>query len=228
VRDRATPLRGHAADAAGLSLKRGTAAADLVDMRSSPSRSSLALWALVGAAAVLCVFGAVLAAGVLRAGEPEARLPSGPFGTSQDIPVSFGAFAVERVSKLDGLTGKDLAGAVHGISGLVEAGKVKVQANVNLTNLTQQPVAYSPAQFELLVGSEDARPRRLAGATIRQGELQPSASIDAELSFVAPAGGKRLWLRFRDPGQARPVLVDLGKTGKRTDPAVFDRFFDHH
>ena len=197
-------------------------------MRPSPSRSTLALWALVGATAVLSVLGAVLAAGVLRAGEPEAKLPSGPFGTAQDIPVSFGAFAVERVQKLDGLTGKDLAGAVHGISGLVKAGKVKVQANVNLTNLTQQPVAYSPAQFDLLVGSEDAKPRRLSGATIRAGELQPSASIDAELSFVAPAGGKRLWLRFRDPGQERPVLVELGKTGKRTDPAAFDRFFDHH
>jgi hypothetical protein len=197
-------------------------------MRPSPSPSVLALWAVVGATAALAVVGVVLALGVLRAGEPQAGLPAGPFGTAQDIPVSFGAFAVERVSKLDGLTGKQLAGAVHGISGLVKAGRVKVQANVNLTNLTQEPVAYSPAQFELLVGSRDAEPRRLAGATIRPGELQPSASIDAELSFVAPAGGKRLWLRFRDPGQRRPVLVDLGQTGKRTDPAAFDRFFDHH
>jgi hypothetical protein len=211
-----------------LSLKRKAANADLPHMRPSPSRSALALWALVGAAAALAIVGAVLAAGVLRTGEPQDKLPSGPFGTAQDIPVSFGAFAVERVQKLDGLTGKDLAGAVHGVSGLVKAGQVKVQANVNLTNLTQAPVAYSPAQFDLLVGSKDAKPRRLAGATIRPGELQPSASIDAELSFVAPAGGQRLWLRFRDPGQERPVLVELGKTGKRTDPAVFERFFDHH
>jgi hypothetical protein len=197
-------------------------------MRSSTSRSTTpALWALVVAAAALCLAGAVLAVGVVRSSDSAPELPKGPFGTSQDIPVSFGAFAVERVSKLDGLSGKDLAGAVHGISGLVKAGKVKVQANVNLTNLTQKPVAYAPTQFDLLVGSKDATPKRLTGATIRAGELQPSASIDAELSFVAPAGGKRLWLRFRDPGQQHPVLVDLGKTGAKTDPAAFDRFFQH-
>jgi hypothetical protein len=196
-------------------------------MRSSPSRFPLALWAIVGASSMLAILGAVLAVGVMRTDDSPGTLPKGPFGTAQDIPVSFGAFAVERVQKLDGLTGKDLAGAVHGISGLVKAGKVKVQANVNLTNLTQQPVAYAPTQFELLVGSKDATPRQLTGATIRAGELQPSASIDAELSFVAPAGGKRLWLRFRDPGQERPVLVDLGKTGAKTDPAAFDRFFQH-
>ncbi len=181
----------------------------------------IASFALAGA-------GAVIAANMIAAGEPAApgpKLLPGPFGTAQDIPTSFGVVAVEHAEKINGTTSKSLGGNTHGIAGFVAPNKVQVQTSITLTNLLDKPVAYDPRQFRLLVGS-DRKPVRSVKTNILPGTLQPDASIDGRLIFVAPRTGSKLWIEFADPGRAKPVLIDLGRTGK-TPADAFDGF-QHH
>ncbi|MEA2184936.1 MAG: hypothetical protein QOF69_4121 [Solirubrobacteraceae bacterium] len=187
--------------------------------------------ALVALTVVLALAGGLFATSILRTGSASTSnaLPKGPWGTSQDIPVSFGALAVEHASKVKGLTAKDLAGAVHGIGSLVPAGQTQVNVDVNMTNLLPDPIAYDPEQFTLHIGSPTGKAVLVTKSSLRVGKLQPSASIDGELAFVIPASKKKLWLSFKDPGQSRPVVVDLGNNAqaKKTPQSAFDHFFHH-
>jgi len=180
-------------------------------------RGVLALWGFVGAIAALATVGAVLAVLLLTGGSSDhgARaLPTGPFGVGDDIPTSFGAVSVGHAEKINGLANKDLAGAAHGIAGKVEPNQVGVQAQISITNLLDRPLAYTPTQFSLISrkGGKSVRAGEVR-ASIRPGRLQPDASIDARLSFVAPRNGSDLWIQFDDPGRDKPVLIDLGRTG---------------
>jgi hypothetical protein len=193
-----------------------------------PRAWSVALAALLLATLALAVAGAVIAANIVATGVPAAPAPKplpGPFGTAQDIPTSFGVVAVEHAEKINGTTAKELGGNTHGISGFVAPNKVQVQASVTLTNLLDKPVGYDPRQFRLLVGSK-RKPVRSVKSNMRPGTLQPDASIDGRLIFVAPRTGSELWIEFSDPGRAEPLLIDLGRTG-RTPPDAFDGF-QHH
>lgn len=193
------------------------------------ARRSAQLAGFLAAAVALVAAGAVLAAGVVSRGapaDPVVALPPGPFGTAQDIPASFGVVAVEHVEKINGLGARALAGATHGISGYVAPNKVQVQASVTLTNLLDHPVSYDPRQFRLLVGKQ-RKPVEEVQSHLRPGTLQPDASIDSQLKFVVPRDGSRLWIEFSDPGRAKPILIDLGRTG--TTPAgAFDGFHRGH
>jgi hypothetical protein len=194
-----------------------------------PRAWNLVVVAVVFGTLALAVAGAVLAAGIIATGETHTTLtPSilkGPFGTAQDIPTSFGVVAVEHAEKINGTTAKQLGGNTHGIAGFVAPNKVQVQASVTLTNLLDEPIAYDPRQFRLLVG-KDRKPVKSVKSNMRPGTLQPDASIDGRLIFVAPRTGSRLWIEFTDPGRAKPLLIDLGRTGK-TPPNAFDGF-QHH
>ena len=190
---------------------------------SRPPR--IGLLALILAVAALSAAGMALAASLVSNGAPRAAapsLPAGPFGTAEDIPTSFGYVAVEYAEKLNGLTAKDLAGAVHGIKGYVPPNKVQVQASATVTNLTDQPVSYSPAQFELVAAKDveaaatARRGRAPVSTSVKGGRLQPDAAVDARLSFVAPRNDKRLFIRFTDPGRAKPVVIDLKRSTGRT------------
>lgn len=177
---------------------------------------------------VLALAGAAIASRIVAGGEqaaPAPRLPAGPFGTAQDIPTSFGVVAVEHAEKIAGSTARQLGGNTHGISGFVPPNKVQVQASVTLTNLLERPVAYDPRQFRLLVGKQ-RKPVASVKSNLRPGTLQPDASIDGRVIFVAPRSGSKLWVEFDDPGRARPILIDLGRTGK-TPPNAFDGFNKH-
>jgi hypothetical protein len=181
-------------------------------------------------AAALIMLGGYLGVRVLSDGapkEPVIALPKGPFGTSQDIPASFGVVAVEHVDKLNGLSAKDVAGATHGISGFVAPDKVQVDASVTLTNLLDHPIAYDPRQFRLLVGAKKT-PIAEVRSSVRPGTLQPDASIDSQLRFIAPRNGSKLWIEFRDPGRAKPILVDLGRTGVTPKGAFAGFHAGHH
>jgi hypothetical protein len=191
-------------------------------------RTALLIGYIAGAVALMFV-GAYLAVGVVSRGAPQdpvGALPPGPFGTAQDIPASFGVVAVEHVEKTNGLTAKDLSGATHGISGFVAPDKVQVQASVTLTNLLDHPIAYDPRQFRLVVGKQ-RKPIDEVRSNLRPGTLQPDASIDSQLKFVAPRNGSKLWIEFSDPGRAKPILIDLGRTGK-TPAGAFDGFHRGH
>jgi hypothetical protein len=196
----------------------------------APPRPARALAGIVAlAAAALAVAGVVLAIGIVRTGAPQPTplaLPPGPFGTAQDIPTSFGVVAVEHAEKLAGPTAKALSGVTHGVGNLVPPNRVQVQASVTLTNLLEHPVAYSPTQFRLLVGPK-RRPVRTLRSNLRPGTLQPDASIDGRLVFVVPRNGAALWVEYTDPGRAKPILIDLGRTG-RTPPGALDRYRAHN
>lgn len=195
---------------------------------AAPRRTAL-LVGYLAAAAMLVLAGGYLTAGIVSRGAPQdpvIALPQGPFGTAQDIPASFGVVAVEHVEKLDGLGAKALGGVTHGISGFVAPGKVQVQASVTLTNLLDHPIAYDPRQFRLLVGAK-RKPIDEVRSNLRPGTLQPDASIDSQLKFIAPRDGSKLWIEFSDPGRSKPILIDLGRTGK-TPAGAFDGFHRGH
>src|SRR3954452_2224236 len=209
------------------------------------------LVALVLSVVALCVGGIAISVGLIEKGTPQPTVPTltGPFGTSQDIPTSFGAVAIDNVEKVNGLTAKSLAGVTHGIANYVPPNKVQVQASVTLTNLlNEQPVAYSPTQFRLLIGKR-RKPVKDVRASFRPGTLQPNASISGQVKFIAPRTGSRLWVgvphpeaahpeslaprtaarrgfESPDPKRAKPMLIDLGRTGKTPDNA-FDGFHKH-
>ena len=184
----------------------------------------------VAVAAALILVGGYLGLGVVSDGAPKdpvIALPKGPFGTSQDIPASFGVVAVEHVEKLNGLSAKDVAGATHGISGFVAPNKVQVDASVTLTNLLDHPIKYDPRQFRLLVGAKKTPIDELQ-SSLRPGTLQRDASIDSQLRFIAPRDGSKLWIQFSDPGRAKPILVDLGRTGVTPKGAFAGFHAGHH
>jgi hypothetical protein len=194
--------------------------------RARDSRRPLVAVVLVALA--LVAFGAFVAVGVVRSGAADERvgLPLGPFGISQDIPTSFGALGIESVQKINAVTPKQLSSSNHGIAHLIRPGEVRVQTSVTFTNLLDKPVAYSPSQFRLIAGGK-GKPRAPFSSSIGAGTLQPSASIDAVISFVVPANGKKLQMAFYDRGRKAPVLIDLGRVGKTTPDSAFDRFHKH-
>jgi hypothetical protein len=183
---------------------------------------------LVLSIVALAAGGITIAVGLVQRGAPTVEVPKleGPFGVSQDIPTSFGAVAIDNVEKVNGLTSKSLSGMTHGISNYVPPNKVQVQASVTLTNLLGRTHDYSPTQFRLLVGQK-RKPVKEVRASFRPGTLQPDASISGQLKFVAPRNGSKLWIEFDDPKLAKPILVDLGKTG-RTPKGAFDGFHKKH
>jgi hypothetical protein len=187
----------------------------------------LPLAALVLSVVALAAGGIFISVGLIERGTPQPDIPAlkGPFGVSQDIPTSFGAVAIDNVEKVNGLTAKALAGVTHGISNYVPPNKVQVQASVTLTNLLSQTVDYSPTQFRLLIGRK-RKPVKEVRASFKPGTLQPDASISGQLKFIAPRTGSQLWIEFTDPKRSKPMLIDLGKTGKTPDNA-FDGFHKH-
>lgn len=134
---------------------------------------------------------------------PSPSPESGTFGQSQDVPTTFGAVAIDAVTRVPG----------------GERSR-PMQAFVTITNLLDHPVRYAPRQFRLLAG--DARtPVGSLRVGFARGTLQPDASFSGELRFRAPRDGGRLWIEFSDRG--KPILIDLTRTGGRTPDSAFKR-----
>ena len=205
----------------------GHSATGSAALRRGPAVNRTPLIALVLSIVALAVGGIVISVGLIERGAPQPKVPAlkGPFGVSQDIPTSFGVVAVEAVEKLNGLSPKKLAGMTH-FPSYVKPNQTQVQASVTLTNLLDRPVAYSPTQFRLLVG-ERKKPVHDLRASFTPGTLQPDANISGQLKFVAPRNGEKLWVQFTDPKLPKPILVDLGKTG-RTPADAFAGFHAGH
>jgi hypothetical protein len=183
--------------------------------------------ALVLSIVALAGGGIAISVGLIERGAPAPTIPTlkGPFGVSQKIPTSFGAVAIDDVEKINGLTARQLSGVTHGISNYVPPNKVQVQASVTLTNLLGRTVDYTPTQFRLLVGAK-RKPVDDVRASFTPGTLQPSASISGQLRFIAPRTGSKLAIQYTDPKLGKPILVDLGRTG-RTPANAFDGYHRH-
>ena len=207
---------------------------------SSPAAvRTVALAAPLACAIVLVGLGAIQAAQVLTGG-PAHRLGLSPanqdafglarpihglYAVGQAVPTSFGVVAVQYADKIAGLTAKDLAGVTHGIQNLIRPDQVQVQVAVELTNLRPHPVAYAPAQFHL-VSTGSSTPLAVFATSLQPNALQPAASIDGTLTFVAPRNGAKLVLEFRDPGRAQPLRIDLGRIDRT--PANAFAGYHHH
>jgi hypothetical protein len=162
----------------------------------------LPIIALLLSVAALGAGGVAILVGLIEHREPRPAMPSlkGPFGVGQRIPTTFGAVSVDLIEKLSRPN--------------------RVRASVTLSNFLNTGVGYAPTQFSLLVG-RDGKPAA-ARTGLRPGTLAPDASIRGRLEFTVPRTGARLWLRFTDPQLAKPILVDLGTTG-RTPASRFPR-----
>jgi len=195
--------------------------------------------AIAAAGVALAVTGGMLALGMVRTGNDAQALqrdasvaPRGPAAIGQDVRTSFGVVAVESMTETAGPTAKALAGVTHGIQSLVTPDQLQVLTTVTITNTTRSVIRYTPAQF-LLYATRGAkpgpgdRPIHLARASVPPGALQPSASIDVTITYVAPRNGSRLWVSFRDRRKSGPVLIDLGRTD-RTPSGALDQYHAHH
>jgi hypothetical protein len=161
-------------------------------------------------ALVLALAGAALSARLLTAGTAGAVHQHGAAGS---VPASFGSLAVAEVRTLPGLTAKALAGVTHYPSYLPPT-SMRVQVTVVLANALGRPVPYAPEQFRLWAGLR--RTTRASGGSTPATALQPRASLEAQLEFVVPRGGSRLWLEYGDPGRPRATVIDLGRARERT------------
>jgi hypothetical protein len=200
---------------------------------------TIALVAPLAFAIVLAGLGAVQAAQVLTGGPAHqlalspanqdafglARPIHGLYAVGQSVPTGFGVVAVESATKIAGLTAKDLSGATHGIQNLIRPDQVQVQLAVELTNLRNHPVAYTPDQFRL-VSSTSSTPLPVFSTNLHPNMLQPEASIDGTLAFVAPRNGAKLLLEFRDKSRTRPIRIDLGRIDRT--PANALAGYHHH
>ncbi|MCW2598861.1 MAG: hypothetical protein JWM02_690 [Frankiales bacterium] len=130
-----------------------------------------------------------------------------------DVRTSFGVVAVEFVRNVDGVTNRALAGASHGVSGLVDSSHVQIQAAVALTNRGDRPLAYSSTQFTLLVTAKGKTTSQVpTGGDLPNMRILPNAGIEGHLDFTVPRVPVRLTLLFRDPGRTAPIVIDLGTT----------------
>jgi hypothetical protein len=191
-----------------------------------PRNRASGLSGLIACVAALAVAGTVLAARLVgRGAETHNHAHPAPARTDdvgRDIPTSFGVVAAETVRTLGGLGARPLAGVTHGIQNLVGPRQMQVQVLVALTNELSRPVAYAPQQFSLRVGARSRRLRATA-ATFHPGTLQPQASIEGTLAFVAARADGPLVLEFDD--RRGPIALDLGRAAPGRAPPAYPH---HH
>lgn len=173
--------------------------------------SSLRLCAslVVVLALVLALAGAALSARLLATGTGGALHQHGATGS---VRASFGSLAIAEVRTLPGLTPRALASVTH-FPSYVPPTSMQVQVTVVLTNTLDRPVRYAPEQFRLWAGLRSTS--QASDGSTPATALQPRASLEARLEFVAPRGGSRLWLEYSDPGRPRATVIDLGRARER-------------
>ena len=166
----------------------------------------------VGAVVVLALVGGlVFFLTALRGTNNIDRREGAPIATS--APTDFGFLTVPYIQKLNGLTAKDLSGALHGVSGLVLAGNQQIQVTMELSSTEHEKVTpYRVDDFALLAG-DGSKAYAPTSTTVHNGTLQPNASVTGHLGFVVPKDGARLRLRYA-PEHGRSVLIELGHAGK--------------
>lgn len=179
-----------------------------VTSRRAPRLDSAQTSVAVASVAFLAIVGAVLAVRILG-GDESARVPA-PSAVAKSVPTSFGAIAVEDVQELRGLSSRAVGGVTH-FPSFVPAEQTQVQVLVSLSNLRGRRVSYSAEQFRLLAGGREITPR---ASGLTPGTLEPGASVETQLRFLAPRDGSTLRLAFADPGRREPIVIGLGRTSR--------------
>jgi hypothetical protein len=136
-----------------------------------------------------------------------------------DVPTSFGSITVTDVQRLVGLDAAALAGAVHGINGLVQQGDNQIQVFVRFNGSQSGSTYYSPSQFKLFSAArtDGVEP---VGASLGTGLLRPGWTVDGSLHFVIPADGSALRLRFTDPDRGATIDIGVGTTATNGEPGA--------
>jgi hypothetical protein len=167
-------------------------------------------WLVVAIAGTAALLGVLVSVRTLMPDSSQHR--SGGFSIGDDVPTSFGIVAVEFVRSVDGVTHRALAGASHGVSGLVGDGKQQIQVAVALTNRGKQPMTYSVRQFQLAAtfnGKTTLLPA--TAGDLPDGRILPDAGIEGHLDFTLPAADATMSLVFHDAGRSAPVVIALGR-----------------
>jgi hypothetical protein len=141
------------------------------------------------------VIGGAVGIGILARGTPAAAATIG-----QAVPTSFGVISVDQIEQL-AASNPDRAILVPGLK--------EVQVAVTMTNLLNRPLRYSRGQISLRVGGSGL-PIPVSTASVNAGELRGGAAFRTVYRFDVPSPAADLWLRFADPGRAKPIWVDLG------------------
>jgi hypothetical protein len=165
---------------------------------------------VVAAALATTVLGILLSVRILH---PAGASGGGnrTFTIGDDVPTSFGIVAVEFVRGVDGVSHRALAGANHGVSGYVAAGKVQIQVAVALTNRSRRALGYTVRDFTLRATIKGRTSVLSATAgDLPDGRILPDAGIEGHLDFTLPAGNATGTLLFHDSGARAPVRIDLG------------------
>ena len=173
-------------------------------------RAKAAVGAVVAILISVAVFGAARAANVLWAGASAGLNATGVHRIGDDVPTSFGIVAVEYVREVDGLTHRSLAGASHGVQGLVDGDHKQIQTAVAITNRRGTPISYTSTQFHLRITSKGKTTvQSPAGGDLPDERVLPHAGIEGHLDFTVPQADAQLALQFDDPRDG-PIVIDLG------------------
>lgn len=176
-------------------------------------------WLVVATATAVATLGVMLTVRALAPASSHEKHAT--FVIGDDVPTSFGIVAVEFVRTVDGVTHRALAGATHGVSGLVGDGKQQIQVAVALTNRGSTPLAYAVRQFTLRATVKGKTTILSATAgDLPDGRILPDAGIEGHLDFTLPAADATMSLLFQDPGRSAPVVIDLGKITAATPAPV--------
>lgn len=168
------------------------------------------VYAVVAVIAALAIAGSMIAFKILTSEAPAGiQGHQGAHGIGHAVETSFGVVAVQHAEKLGGLTSQALGGMTHGINGLVTSEKMQVQVSTTITNLSDETVDYSPAQFTLR--NDKGKKVGAFGSSIGPGTLQPDAAVDARITFVVPRKDASFELLFSDPEKSEPIVIDLGR-----------------
>jgi hypothetical protein len=181
------------------------------DPRLSVRGSRIALLAIANVVVLLAAVGFFAACVALfpARNEPGSGAES---GVGEAAATSYGAITVQHVETIDGLTAQDLGGMSHGIADLVETDEAQVLVSVLAVNDSDDPVVVEPGQFALFVdGSTEALVP--TSSTVKPLELQPGASVEASVIFVAPLSGAAISLGYADP-DGSVVVIPAGGLGQ--------------
>ena len=186
--------------------------------------SRIALLAIANIVGVLAVAGFVAAFIALFPARNGSVSEAGPL-VGDSVATSYGTITVQHIETIDGLTTQDLGGMSHGIADLVETDEAQILVSVSAVNNSDDAIFVEPGQFALFVdGSSDALVP--TSSTIKPLTLQPGASVEASVIFVAPLSGAAISVGYSDPGGSVLVIpageLDEAPAGATKDDHATD------
>jgi hypothetical protein len=194
-------------------------------MLAAPPRS-LPLLLIIGAVALLAMFGAVLGVNVITTPDDPAHQPPA-WIVGDEVPTSFGLIAITDVSQLAGLKAEDLGGVTHGVGDLVPPDKEQVELSVVVSNTSSRAVSYSFQDEFKMVTSTGGDVSQLPGASSPTGKISGNSSLTTQLRFMAPRDGGALILEFREPGARHTSRILVGATDQAPE-GVLDGYTHNH